>query len=113
MKKIVYTLAAIALVAPGVAAAQELSSLITEFGNVVRNLTPIVAGLALLVFFWGLVKFIAASGSEEGRKQGRQVMIWGIIALFVMASVWGLTFFIRDSLDLSRSKNVTPPSINF
>ena len=113
MKKIVYTAAALALVAPHFVYAQNINNLIGRVGDVVRNLTPIIAGLALLVFFWGLVKFIAASGSDEGRKQGKQIMIWGVIALFVMATVWGLVFFLQDSFGLSRQKNVTPPSINF
>jgi hypothetical protein len=35
-------------------------------------------------------------------------MIWGIIALFVMVSFWGIVGFIQDSVDLSPVGGFTP-----
>lgn len=49
-----------------------------------------VSGLSLIVFIWGVMKYIWKGDSDESRKKGRQLMIWGIIGLFVMFSVWGL-----------------------
>lgn len=79
-----------------------------DFGNVeillngVKNLvnlaTPLVMGIALLGFFWGLAMYIFNSADEDKRKEGKHIMLWGIIALFVMASVWGLVGFISSAL---------------
>ena len=44
-----------------------------------------------------MAKFILAAGSEEGRKEGRNIMIWGIIALFVIVSVWGLVQVLNNT----------------
>lgn len=62
---------------------------------------PLIFALAVVIFFWGVVKFIKESDSKE-KEKGRTFMIWGIVALFVMVSVWGLvnvlnmTFGVRN-----------------
>ena len=58
-------------------------------------LTTVVVGIALLAFFWGLVKYIFAQGSETAKADGTKIMGWGLIALFVMVSVWGLVYFMQ------------------
>lgn len=76
-----------------------VKTLITSFGDIVVTLTKIVAGIALLVFFWGLVKFIYTT-SQEGKAEGKIFMVWGIIALFVMVSVWGIILFLQQQLNI-------------
>ncbi len=75
-----------------------IESLIERLGFSVRLLTIVVAGIALLAFFWGLVKFIFAQGSETSKAEAKKIMGWGIIALFVMTSIWGIVYFIGDEL---------------
>ncbi len=53
-------------------------------------LVGFIIGLALLYFLWGLSKFVLNSGDEGAVKEAKQMMVWGVIALFVMVSVWGL-----------------------
>ena len=65
---------------------------------------PIVASLALLAFFWGLVKFIFnLSGDTKSVKDGRDLMVWGTIALFIMISVWGIIRFAQGELNFDGS----------
>lgn len=87
---------AVVLLLPAMVYAQTtIRGLVDGFGYFVGRLIPIVAGIALLVFFWGLVKFIWGAGSDASREQGRQVMLWGIVALFVLTSIWGILTFLR------------------
>ncbi len=109
MKKVI--LAGLAL-APGLALAQTLSNLqqlLRSIGDLINIATPIVLGIALLVFFWGVVKFIFSS-SQEGKSEGKNFMIWGIVGLFVMVSVWGLVRFINTALSINQeaSPQVVP-----
>jgi hypothetical protein len=100
MKKAI--IAALSLT-PAFAFAQSLTgleTLVNSIGRLVGLALPIVIGLALLAFFWGLVKFIFAQGNEEAKGEGKKIMLWGIIALFVMIAVWGLVGFIGDALDI-------------
>jgi hypothetical protein len=73
---------------------------ITDIGRIVEALTVVAAGAALLVFFWGLVKFITKAGDEGAVEEGRRLMLWGIVALFVMVSVWGLVQFLNTELGI-------------
>jgi len=101
MKKVI--IAALVL-APSFAFAQNLGNLQTllqAIGNLVRLAIPIVLAIALLVFFWGLVKFIFAQGNEGTKAEAKKIMLWGLIALFVMVSVWGLVQFINTALGVS------------
>jgi len=74
------------------------AGLVGVFLDLIKLTIPVIAGLALLVFFWGLVKFISnISGDEKAIKEGKNLMVWGLIALFIMISIWGiLRFFYRD-----------------
>ena len=87
---------------PIIASAQlgNIQNIIESVRRIIDTLIPLVAALALLYFFWGLAKFILASGDEEARDNGKHIMIWGIVALFVIVSVWGLVRFIGDAIGI-------------
>ena len=89
---------------------RDTGQLISRAGELVINATKIVAAIALLVFFWGLVKFIMKAGDEKAVAEGRRLMLWGIVALFVMVSVWGLVYFIGDEI-FPTVNNYSAPSI--
>lgn len=94
--------------------AASVDSLIIQIGTWLRLLLPIVTGIALLVFIWGIVIFIAKSGDETARAEGRQKMFWGIIALFVIIAVWGLVSFVSKTIlgnDNPSGTTVTSPAI--
>jgi hypothetical protein len=83
-----------------------------EIGSVVALLIPFVVAIALLLFFWGLATFILAAGEDEGRRKGRQRMIWGVIALFVIISVWGIVAIIRQVTGTAGAPELAvPPGI--
>lgn len=72
--------------------------IIQKSKGIIDLLIPIVFTLALLLFFWGVVKYIWSEGSGKG--EGKQIMWWGVIAIFVMSSVWALVYFIGTNLGL-------------
>ena len=111
MKKVIITTLALA---PALAFAQSLGNietLITSIGRVVALALPIVVAIALLVFFWGLVKYIFAQGNEESKADAKRIMLWGVIALFVMVSVWGLVRFIGNALGIQQGDVIIVPRV--
>jgi hypothetical protein len=38
-------------------------------------------------------------------------MIWGVIALFVMVSVWGLVNLLGDTFDIDQTDTINVPSV--
>ncbi|MEK7461778.1 MAG: hypothetical protein AAB586_01775 [Patescibacteria group bacterium] len=78
-----------------------IKDLITSVGGLLNPLIVVLVAAALLVFFWGLVKFIFRVGGDENAVEGgKRLMIWGLIALFVMISVWGIIRFMQNALPL-------------
>ncbi len=113
MKKYTLALVALAALAPAFAHAQlgNIENIVEAIGNLVSLATPIVVGLALLVFFWGLVKFIFASADDDKRDDGKRLMIWGIIALFVIVSIAGIINFIQDAVGVDEGGPIEVPEV--
>jgi len=100
--------------APMLAFAQELgnvSILLNSIGRLISSALPIVVGLALLGFFWGLAMFIFNANNEEKQKEGKSIMIYGVIALFIMVSVWGLVRFIGSALNVDSGGSGNVPKV--
>jgi peptidoglycan biosynthesis protein MviN/MurJ (putative lipid II flippase) len=83
-----------------------IPALLQQAMSIITSLIPIVIGIAVLIFLWGVLKYVVAKGEDE-QKEARGVMLYGIIALFVMVSVWGLVNILGDTLNLNRA--VPPP----
>ncbi len=81
------------------AAFDKIKGLLRDFKSILDLLIPITFALALIFFFWGLAQFIR-SVSDKTIAEGKNKMIWGIIALFVMISIWGIIGYIGDSLGI-------------
>src|SRR3989344_7891740 len=64
--------------------------LVTMILGFIAYLIPLLIAIGLLVFLWGMAKFILHAEEEEKREEGKQLMMWGAIGLFVMVSFWGL-----------------------
>ena len=65
--------------------------------TVMNGLIPLLLILAVVVLVAGIVKFVSAGDNEEKRQAGRQVMVYGIIVLFVMVSLWGFVNILTQS----------------
>lgn len=77
-----------------------IRDLLLDFGDLVDLVIPIIGALALLLFILGLAQSIykMSQGDEAGVEQARHVAKWGIVALFLMVSVWGIITLIQDDL---------------
>jgi len=114
MKKIITGVLLLGPVIPTVAFAQALTqvnTIVTSFGTIVNALLPVLLGLAVVVFFWGLIKYIANASDEAAKESGKSLMIWGMIALFVMVALWSILGFVQTQLGITGTVvNSTPPT---
>ena len=100
MKKIALIASGL-LAVPFISSAQELGNfktLVASVGQIVNMIIPIVFAVAVLVFFWGLVQYLL--GAEHDQDKAKKTMLWGVVALFVMAAVWGLVAFLGNALGI-------------
>lgn len=112
-------LAFAAILIPAIASAQfgedprlsNVQTLVLSIDRIVGFLVPIVFTLGLVAFFWGLAVYIFTAASDEGKTRGRRIMVGGIIALFIMASIWGIVSFIGQALDIGSEGSQTVPGV--
>ena len=112
MKKITSIGLLFLAVTPFIASAQfaNIQALIDAVGRIINMLIPILVGLAILAFFWGLVKYI--SGSGKSHDQGKNVMIAGLVSFFIMVSLYGIVNFAGSAIGINQNGtgNATRPN---
>ncbi len=83
-------------------AGTNFKTVVDYISDIIAILVPILVGIAFIVFFWGLSKFILNSGKPEEIKNGRTYMLWGILALFVLMTFRVIIPLIRNELEIGR-----------
>lgn len=63
-------------------------------------LVPVVITLALIYFIWGIIQYVIAQ-SDDKKADAKTHIIYGIIAMFVIVSIWGITDYIADYLGIT------------
>lgn len=84
---------------------------INDIITIVGALVPFMLTLAVLYFLWGLAKFVLAAGDEGARESGRSIMIWGVIAITVMVSLWGLVALLQEIFSVDASATYAAPPV--
>lgn len=100
------------------ASGDSLNTVIINIARLIQDgVIPIIIGLALLTFLWGVMKY-GTSRDEATRKESIAIIINGIIVLFVMVSVWGLVALFSDFFGLNlhgpvnlQDKKIQPESL--
>jgi hypothetical protein len=100
MKKLVKIGAGIVSALPFAAFAQQanpnyLSSLITSAKVLLDQLVVFLIALAVVWFIWNVIRYTMSS-DEEKKGAAKSQMIWGIIAIAVIVSVWGLVSILQN-----------------
>lgn len=73
-----------------VLAVTTINSAVTTIGNIFDLVVPILMVVASVVFIWGIISYILAAGSDDRKKEAKNLIIWGLVALFVIVAMWGL-----------------------
>lgn len=77
--------------------------------DLVKKSIPLVIAFAVLYFLWGARKYITAIDGDD-QKEAKDMIVHGIIILFVMVSVWGLVNLIVSTFGVGPT-NLPPQQI--
>ncbi|MBI4087772.1 hypothetical protein HY418_00090 [Candidatus Kaiserbacteria bacterium] len=74
----------------------------------------VVFSLGFFLFVYGLVEFLWKLNEGGDNKEGKQHMIWGIIGMLIMVSVYGILSLVTNTfgIDLQNPDTTTPLNIN-
>lgn len=81
-------------------------AMVNRFMN---GLIGIIITMAIIVFFWGLVQYLLNVGEEKHK--GLIMMFYGLIALFVMVSVWGIIHLLQATFGVSGQNSIILPAV--
>lgn len=87
-----------------------IKSLITGGIELTRNALVFLISLAVVWFIWNVIQY-TISDDEEKKGKAKEQMIWGIIGIAVIVSVWGLVSLLRNMF-LSGTTNTAPTDLN-
>ena len=102
------------LLSPFIASAQiangasTVPGLIAFLKDALNTATVLILAAAVVYFLWNVFKFVMAAGDEEKRKEGQQGVIYGVIGIAVMVSIWGLVNFLTSSAKLDTTTRSAP-----
>jgi Type IV secretion system pilin len=78
--------------------------------NTINNvLVPVIFAIAFIVFLWGAFDtfILGASGGDDVKEKGKNLMLWGLIGFFVMVSVWGLVNILTGTFGFGNNTGPT------
>ena len=96
-------------IAPAIAAAATIGTILTKISELFGTLIPILFTLATIVFIWGVIVYITAGSSEEKKSYGKYLIMYGLIALFAIVAVWGLVLVLTGTFGVGGQDIPTRP----
>ena len=67
---------------------------------IIQPIISLLFAAGFLIFMWGMVVFIANPNDSTKKVTGQKHMIYGIIGLLIMVSIWGIVGIVTDTLGI-------------
>lgn len=102
------------LFAPFMASAQiaagvkNASGLILFLQDVLKTASVLILAAAVVYFLWNVFGFIMSAGEPDERAKKQSGIIYGIIGIAVMVSIWGLVGFLTSTANLTSTTGTAP-----
>lgn len=77
-----------------------------------RFIIPLLITLGVVFFIWGVIHYLLNPENSAKRDEAKQYILWAIIGLFVIVSMWGLVQIFRATFGFSGSSdNIVIPQL--
>jgi uncharacterized membrane protein YuzA (DUF378 family) len=112
MKK---TLLAITFLAPSIALAQtqtitDVNSLTSKLVGIGNTVIYLLVSLAVIYIIWNTVQYFikGQSGEENDRRKSGMSILWGIVGLAIILSIWGLVGILTNTFRTTSTNQPIP-----
>lgn len=76
-------------------------NIFVSIGQIVSTISSFAIAVVFLYFFWTVIEFLRA---EPGKKdEARKSLLYGILAIFIVVSIWAIVGFLQGLFGLSTS----------
>ncbi len=96
-----FSIAAVVVPAAALAAESDITKILNNTKDLLNLVIKILITLALVVFIWGIVQFIAAAGNPQKIRQAKGTILYGIIAIAILAMMTGIIAFLQTYFGIS------------
>lgn len=100
----------LALLLPAFASAATLIDTLVLASVFLNGVIGLFITLAIVVFFWGLIRYLVSVGKDNAN-EGLKIMFWGVIAIFVMVSIWGIILLLQRTFKVTSTDPIIPKGI--
>ena len=89
-----------------------IQGMLCKIAEILGAVLPVLIALGVIYFVWGVISYVIAS-DEEAKKAGRDRIIYGIIGLAVIITVWGLVAILRNTFGLTNVQTIQFPTVPY
>lgn len=102
MKKIIALLVSFAPVS-AFAQLNDINDVTTKATNIGNTVIVLLISFSVIWIVVNVVRYLIAGG-EDQRKEGGKAILWGVVGLFVILSIWGLVAILKNSFRTSSDR---------
>jgi hypothetical protein len=74
--------------------------------NIVNPLVILLFAIALVVFLWGVLVFVANAGDADALTTAKRHVMYGVLGMAIMMAAFSLVHVITGALGIDTSKNL-------
>lgn len=78
-----------------------VSQILGTISSIFAVIIPLLITAAVIYVIYGVIKYATASDDDK-QAEGRKVIISGVVALFVIVSIWGLVAILNRTFDVGQ-----------
>ncbi len=71
---------------------------------------PVLIACAVVYFLYGVLMYVIMGDDEEKKEKAKSTILYGIVGIFVMVSVYGLVALLKNTFRLDTT-TITPPTL--
>jgi hypothetical protein len=105
---------ALLIATPAIASAEtirDFKELMAYVQGALNAFVPLLFGLGTVAFMWGVIKYLLA-GSPQKLNEARSYIIYSIVALTIMISIWGIVAVVKNAFFEDSYVPLSPQELN-
>ena len=77
----------------------------------INSIIPVILAVTVLWIIWSAFNLTKSDG-EEARKEWRNAILYGVVGLFVMVSIYGFVNILIGTFSFGGNNQITTPDIS-
>ncbi len=67
-----------------------LGGVVSYIIGIINLIIPVLTLLVLVLFLYSVFRYVVKAQESHGKGAEKEAILWGLVALFVLVSVWGI-----------------------